>query len=204
MVFPTLNIESSLWKSGYSMVCGLDEVGRGSFAGPVVVGAVIFPKNWQLIEGIADSKLLKPKERERLESIIKNQSVCWSIAEVGVSVINKVGIGKATQIAFRKAIKSLKSSPDFILIDAFSLDHFNRKNQRPIPKGDQICASISSASIIAKVYRDELMVKLSKKYPNYGLSKHKGYGTKAHRGAIKQYGLSRIHRKSFNLSKYLL
>lgn len=204
MIFASLKIEQSLWKSGYSLICGLDEVGRGSFAGPVVVGAVIFPKNCKLLKGIADSKLLNAKERERLAVLIKECASSWAIAEIGVPTINKVGIGKATQMAFRKVIKSLSKSPDFVLIDAFYVEHFNRKIQRPIKKGDQICASISSASIIAKVYRDELMVKLASKYPQYGLEAHKGYGTKLHRDAIKKHGLSRIHRKSFDLSKYLL
>ncbi len=203
MILPTIDIEQKLWKSGYHYIAGLDEVGRGSFAGPVVVGATIFPKDFQIIEGLADSKLLKPRHREVLTELIKKEALAWSIAEISVTVINKVGIGKATQMAFRKAIKSLKKSPDFVLIDAFYVNHFNRKRQKPVKDGDKICASISAASIIAKVYRDKLMRKLHKKYPQYGFSKHKGYGTKAHQEAIKKYGLSRIHRKSFNLQKFL-
>lgn len=204
MILPTLNIEQKLWDSGYRYIAGLDEVGRGCFAGPVVVGAVVFPKEILLPEGIADSKLLKPRERERLEARIKSQALCWSVAEISVTAINKVGIGKATQMAFRKAIKLLSSCPDFILIDAFYIKHLNRKKQQAVKEGDTICASISAASIIAKVYRDKLMKKLHKKYPQYGFSKHKGYGTKAHQEAIKQYGLSRIHRRSFNLHKFLV
>lgn len=203
MITPTIDIELKLWKSGYHYIAGLDEVGRGSFAGPVVVGAVIFPKNFQIIEGLADSKLLNPRHREVLTELIKKEALSWSIAEISVTVINKVGIGEATQMAFRKAIKSLKKSPDFVLIDAFYVNHFNRKRQKPVQDGDKICASVSAASIIAKVYRDELMKKLHKKYPQYGFAKHKGYGTKAHQEAIKKYGLSRIHRKSFNLQKFL-
>lgn len=203
MIIPTLDIEQSLWKSGYSLVCGLDEVGRGSFAGPVCVGAVIFPKNCELLDGVMDSKMLKPKQREKLDGQIKECVRAWAISEISVSVINKVGIGKATQMAFRKAIKLLSSRPDFVLIDAFYISHFNRKNQRPVEDGDTICASISAGSIIAKVYRDKLMEKLHKKYPKYGFSKHKGYGTKLHQEAIKKYGLSRIHRKSFDLQKFL-
>lgn len=202
MITSTLDIEKSLWETGYSYVCGLDEVGRGSFAGPVVVGAVIFPQDVVLIEGIADSKLLKPKQREKLSAKIKKQATGWSVAEISVNIINKKGIGKATQMAFRKAIKLLSRSPDFILIDAFYVTHLNRKKQRPVKDGDKICASISAASIIAKVYRDQLMKKLHKKYPRYGFAKHKGYGTKRHQEAIKKYGLSRVHRKSFDLSKY--
>lgn len=203
MVYPTLDIEKSLWNCGYSMICGLDEVGRGCFAGPVVVGAVIFPINCELIAGVADSKLLKPSQREDLAVKIKNQAVCWSVAEISVEDINQVGIGKATQLAFLKAIQTLKKSPDFVLIDAFFVNNFDRKIQRPIKDGDKICASISAASIIAKVYRDELMVKLDSDYPDYGFAKHKGYGTKAHQEAIKKHGLTKLHRTSFNLSKFL-
>ena len=203
MIFPTLEIEQSLWNSGYNYVCGIDEVGRGSFAGPVVVGAVVFPKDCDLLEGVADSKLLKPRQREKLALIIKQKALSWAIAEISVRDINKVGIGKATQMAFRKAVKSLDKKPDFVVIDAFYIQHFKRKNQRPIKDGDKICASISAASIIAKVYRDKLMKSLDKKYPHYGFAKHKGYGTKQHQDALKKYGLTRIHRRSFNLEKFL-
>lgn len=203
MIFPTLNIEKRLWNSGYSIVCGLDEVGRGCFAGPVIVGAVVFPAGVKLPDGVADSKLLKSRQREKLAAKIKDQAICWSIAEISTAVINKVGIGKATQMAFRKAIKSLEKNPDFILIDAFYVKHLNRKKQKAVKDGDKICASISAASIIAKVYRDKLMRKLSKKYPRYGFGKHKGYGTKRHQEAIRRYGLSIIHRRSFDLAKFL-
>lgn len=203
MITPTLDIEHLLWKKGYSMVCGIDEVGRGCFAGPVCVGAVIFPKGCELPNGVADSKLLKPREREKLAEQIRECAVSWSVAEVGIASINKVGIGKATQMAFRKAIKQLQQSPDFVLIDAFYIKHLNRKRQKAVKDGDTICASISAASIIAKVHRDKLMKKIHRKYPQYGFSKHKGYGTKFHQTAIKKYGLSRIHRKSFNLEKFL-
>lgn len=204
MITPSLDIEKSLRKSGYSYVCGLDEVGRGSFAGPVVVGAVIFPPSVELPDGIADSKLLKPRKREKLAGVIKEQALAWAIAEIGVSAINKVGIGKATQMAFRKALRLLPVQADFVLIDAFYVKHLNRKRQRPVKNGDKICVSISAASIIAKVYRDKLMKKLHKKYPQYGFAKHKGYGTKIHQEAIRKCGLSRIHRKSFDLNKFLM
>lgn len=203
MVTPTLDIEKKLWNLGYSLICGLDEVGRGSFAGPVCVGAVIFPKNFIFLDGVADSKLLTPKKRERVAKLIKRSAVSWVVVEVGVSVINELGIGKATQIAFRKAVRSLNKKPDFVLIDAFYVKHLNKKMQKAVKDGDSICASISAASIIAKVYRDRLMRKLSKRYPNYGFSKHKGYGTRKHQEAIKKYGLSGIHRTSFDLQKFL-
>lgn len=203
MIYPSLELERKLWSKGYHYIAGLDEVGRGCFAGSVVVGAVIFSSDGVLPEGIADSKLLKPRQREKLAEDIKNVAISFSIAEISVRDINKYGIGKATQMAFRKALKIITVQPDFVLIDAFYVKHFNRKRQQPVKNGDKICASISAASIIAKVYRDRLMKKLHKKYPQYGFSKNKGYGTKKHQEAIKKYGLSRIHRKSFNLEKFL-
>lgn len=202
MITSTLRLEKSLWKEGFRYIAGLDEVGRGCFAGPVVVGAVIFPKDFKIVDGLADSKLLRSRQRERLAKSIKEQALAWSVAETSVAIINRLGIGKATQMAFRKAIKSLEKSPDFIFIDAFYIKHLNRKRQKAVRDGDKICASISAASIIAKVYRDRLMRRLAKKYPKYGFAKHKGYGTKFHQEAIRKYGLSRIHRKSFNLSRF--
>ena len=203
MITPTLEIETKFWNRGYSLVCGTDEVGRGSFAGPVMVGAVIFPKDFSGIPGVADSKLLKPQVREKLSKQIKETALAWSVASISVAEINKHGIGKATQMAFRKSIKMLTSNPDFILIDAFYIKHLNRKRQKAVPDGDKICCSIAAASIIAKVERDQYMRYLHKKYPRYGFAKHKGYGTKQHQSAIKRYGLSRVHRKSFNLEKFL-
>lgn len=204
MILPTLDLEKKLWKRGYRYVCGLDEVGRGSFAGPVVVGAVVFSPSCSLPEGIADSKLLKPRKREQLAQDIKKCATSWSVAKVGVAMINKVGIGKATQMALRKVVRHLEVRPDFVLMDAFYIRHLNKKRQQPVKDGDKICTSIAAASIIAKVYRDKLMKRLHKKYPQYDFGKHKGYGTRLHQEAIKKYGLCKVHRMSFNLSKFLI
>jgi len=198
-VTPTLEFEKSLWGKNIEFIAGLDEVGRGSWAGPVVVGAVILPRDFQIPEGLADSKLLKHQERKRLAKLIYATALAYTVTQVNLSVINKKGIGEATQKAFRLAIKSLKIKPQYTLIDAFYIKHFNRKIQKPIKNGDKICASISAASIIAKVYRDDLMKKLHFKYPQYGFGKHKGYGTRAHQEAIAKYGFCPLHRKSFNL-----
>ncbi|MBI2019911.1 ribonuclease HII [Candidatus Daviesbacteria bacterium] len=203
MIIPTLELEQKLWKQGYRLICGLDEVGRGSFAGPICVGAVVFPNDFQCIEGLADSKLVRPRQRQKLAELIKTSAITWAVSEISVSIINKVGIGKATQMAFRKAVRSLNMRADFVLIDAFYVKHLNRKRQKAVKDGDKICASIAAASIIAKVYRDKLMKKLHKKYPHYGFSRHKGYGTKRHQEAIRKYGLSRLHRTSFDLQKFL-
>lgn len=200
---PSLSEEQHLWRQGYKLVCGVDEVGRGSFAGPVVVGAVIFPINCQLIVGVADSKLLTAKQRADLESKIKGQSLCWAVAEVEVETINQLGIGRATQLAFKKAISLLKSKADFVLVDALTIREFDQSLQKAVIEGDTNCFSIAAASIIAKVHRDGLMVDLAKQHPEFGWDKNKGYGTKAHREAIKQYGLSKQHRRSFSLEKFL-
>ena len=194
---PTLEIEQSLWKKGLDHLAGVDEVGRGAFAGPVVAAAVILPKNFQIPDNFADSKQLRPKERKQFAELIKKEAKAWAIAEVGVSVIDKLGLGKAAQKAFRKALKDLKPVADFVLVDAFYIKHLNRKNQKPIIKGDQKSVSIAAASIIAKVHRDKIMRQYHKKYPKYGFGKHKGYGTKFHQVAIKKFGLTTIHRRQF-------
>lgn len=203
MVIPTLDFETDLWNFGYTHIAGLDEVGRGCFAGSVVVGAVIFSPQSKIPVGIRDSKLLKPKDRERLAVEIKANAMDFSIGESSVEMINKVGIGKATQIAFFNAVKNLKLTPDYLLIDAFYIDNIDKGKQKPIVHGDGVCISIAAASIIAKVYRDNLMLQISEEYPGYNFAKHKGYGTKEHQEAIKKYGLSDLHRKSFNLDKFL-
>jgi len=196
---PDLSIENSLWQKGYKYIAGIDEVGRGSWAGPVVAAAVILPKNFYIPHIFGDSKMLKPKIRESLDKFIRAKAVSYCISEISVSEINKFKIGKASQMAFRKCLKDLKVRPDYILIDAFYIKRVNRKNQLAIKKGDEKSATIAAASIIAKVYRDTLMKKLSKKFNQYGFGKHKGYGTKAHQEAIKKHGFSRIHRTSYNL-----
>ncbi|MEK7186567.1 MAG: ribonuclease HII [Patescibacteria group bacterium] len=219
MQLPTFKEESLLWERGVEFVIGVDEVGRGSFAGPVTAGAVIFRKR-SIFEGglltkINDSKLLEPKIRESLSVEIKKEALCYATSTVGVSTINNVGIGKATQIAMRMAVESImykilsskyRSDKFFVLIDGFNIKHIRKiglKNQKGIIKGDRKSISIAAASIIAKVHRDGLMRKLNRKYPQYGFFQNKGYGTKFHQTAIKNHGLSDLHRTSFNLQKFL-
>jgi len=200
MIEPSLDVEKSLWKRGYKHIAGIDEVGRGSWAGSVVAAAVILPHDFKIPENFGDSKQLKPRQREKMAKIIKEIAISWSIAEVPVLIINRLGIGWATQMAFRKSLKGLHKKADFVIVDAFHIKHVNRKNQKAIKKGDQKCATVAAASIIAKVYRDSLMKKLSKKYPLYGFGKHKGYGTRNHQEAIKKFGFCQIHRTSYNLN----
>lgn len=199
MVSPTLNLEKSLWSKNYKYICGIDEVGRGSWAGPLVVAGVILPRDFPLPEDLADSKLVKPLKRKILSEVIKQQSTGFYISQISPKIIDRVGITEATQLAFRQVASRIRPLPHFVLIDAFYIKHFNRKKQQPVIGGDKACASIAAASIIAKVYRDELMKKLHKKYPNYGFAKHKGYGTKDHQQAIKTNGFSKVHRRSYNL-----
>lgn len=206
--------EKALWKKGFTHIAGVDEVGRGSFAGPVVAGCVVFMSqfpisNFQIPNGIKidDSKKLTPRQRERAEVWIKENSIAWGIGEAPVSLINRIGMGKATKVAFRRAINSAKSKIqnsnaklDYLLIDAFYIPFvrgLRRKNQKAIIDGDEKSITIAAASIIAKVYRDALMRNLSHKYPRYGWGRNKGYGTKEHQMAIKKYGLTRYHRKKF-------
>jgi len=226
---PTFKEEKKLWKQGIKYVIGVDEVGRGAFAGPVTVAAVIFPVNFfsDFLEQVNDSKMLSPKKRKLLAPIIKS-NLTYSVSTVSVKIINKVGIGKAAEIAFRKAIAKvikknnkklliIKNSLEirnlkleipeqyFVLADGFHIKYvkgIGLKNQKAIVKGDKKSLSIAAASIIAKVHRDKSMVKLSAKYSNYSFEMHKGYGTKLHREKIKKHGLCDAHRTSFNLSKF--
>lgn len=199
MKWADFSFEKKLWDQSYNLIAGLDEVGRGSWAGPVVAAAVIFPPWIKLDFALADSKLLTPKKREELSELIKESAQSYSIAEVGLGEINKEGIGKASQRAFRQALRKLPTDPDFLLMDAFFLKYVRRSMQLPIIKGDQKSASIAAASILAKVYRDQLMVRAAVEFPHYGFDQHKGYGTRFHQEAITSLGFSTIHRTGFNL-----
>ncbi len=212
---PTFAEEIKLWEKGVTSVIGLDEVGRGAFAGPVVVAAVVYPHQFKVsphseLRFVHDSKLLSPLKREKLAPLIQDNCLYWSIAQISVSVINRVGIGNATFMAFRKVLKQIQAQifndSLFALIDGFHIKfvpNLGLKQQKAIIKGDQKSISIASASILAKVYRDNLMHTLHKKYPNYGFLENKGYGTLSHRLALKKYGLSPYHRTSFHLQKFL-
>lgn len=203
MVLPTFAYESQFWNQGMHHIAGVDEVGRGCFAGPVVAAAVVLPPNFTATTEINDSKLLTPKKREKLAKIIREHAASYAIAEVPVAVINTIGIGKAAQEAFTKALFDLKTAPQHILVDAFRIKSVPPKLQTPIIHGDRISISIAAASIIAKVYRDELMQRLHDKYKPYDFSSNKGYGTKKHREAINKFGLCDLHRTSFKLEKFL-
>lgn len=203
MNLPTFQHEQAFWEKGLSYVAGVDEVGRGCFAGPVVAAAVVLPSGFNATSEINDSKLLSASKREKLAYIIKEHALSFSIAEISVQVINEVGVGKAAQAAFTKAILGLKKMPEHILIDAFRIKSFEPHIQTPIIHGDRISISIAAASIIAKVYRDALMQKLHPKYKVYDFFANKGYGTKKHREALFKHGLCDLHRTSFHLEKFI-
>lgn len=179
----------------YTYICGIDEVGRGPLAGPVVAGAVILPKNAEILY-INDSKKLSPKKREELDLEIREKAIAVGIGEVPPERIDEINILNATYEAMRSAIRNLSVKPDILLNDAVTIPEVSIP-QVPIIKGDAKSISIGAASIVAKVYRDGLMVKLDALYPEYGFASNKGYGAAAHIEAIKKYGPTPIHRRSF-------
>ena len=204
MTKPTFTEEQFLWGKGINHVIGIDEVGRGAFAGSIVAAGVIFSPNINsdLLIGINDSKLLTPLRRKHYSEIIKQNSIYWAVEEIGIDYINKYGIGKANSAVFRKVLRSLLKQINenyFVLIDGFHRKYLpgGLEKQKGIVRGDQISLSIASASIIAKVHRDNLMKKVDKLYPAYGFSKNKGYGTSFHREAIRKFGSISIHREAF-------
>ena len=199
MRLPNFSFEKRLRSRGFLKIAGIDEVGRGSWAGPLVAAGVILADNFDLPQGFSESKSISPLKRVEFAYLIKKSAISVSIAEVRADVIDKIGISKATDKAFRLVAKGLNPQPDFVLLDAFYIKYFPKKKQLAIVKGDKKSVSIAAASIIAKVYRDSLMIKLSKTYPLYGFGKHKGYGTHLHQDAIRTYGFTEIHRASYNL-----
>ncbi len=208
MHYPNFINETELRKQGYRSVAGVDEVGRGSWAGPIVAAAVILSPKTN-IQGLKDSKMLSAKQREALNKIIMEKAVGCSIGILGSKTIDEINIGEANLESINKAIACLKKTvkkPDYLLIDFL----INKKiiiiddiPHRLVKHGDKIIASISAASIIAKVARDRMMVDYAKKFPEYGFERHKGYGTLLHRQMIAKYGICDLHRKSFKPIKYL-
>ncbi len=220
MITPTFDKEIKLRKNGYKFIAGIDEVGRGPLAGPVVACAAVIKLNLnegedtyprlqekeknihirrgRIFDGIRDSKQLSERQREKFYKILTNdRQVYYGIGIVSEKIIDKINILQATFLAMKKAVENLKVKPDFLLIDGkWTLENYPI-SQTAIIQGDKNIFSIAAASIIAKVTRDKMLVKLSQKYPQYGFEKHKGYGTKLHLEMLKKYGPCEIHRKSF-------
>jgi len=196
-----LKYEKELYNKGYSLIAGVDEVGRGPLVGPVVAAAVILPKNYKL-EGLTDSKKLSEAKRNYFDEIIKRDAISYGIGVIDNNIIDEVNIYEATKLAMKQAISNLKIKPDYVLTDAMKLDI--DIDFKPLIKGDLRSLSISAASVIAKVYRDNLMYLLDKKYPYYNFKNNKGYPTKDHIEAIKKYGIIKEHRISYHpVSEYI-
>ncbi len=179
---------------GYSRVAGVDEAGRGCLFGPVYAAAVILPPGCP-VRGIHDSKELRPEVRERLARAIREKAVAWAVSWVEAREIDRVNILEASRLAMRLAVEGIHPSPDYLLVDALTLDV--AITQRALIRGDARCRSIAAASILAKVARDEAMRKWDEVYPQYGLGRHKGYGTPEHIRALELHGPTPEHRRSF-------
>ena len=192
---PDYSKEQEFYAQGYKVICGIDEAGRGPLCGPVVAAACILPDGLY-IEGLNDSKKLTEKKREKLFDVIKESALAYCIAEASVEEIDTLNILEADLLAMRRAIDGLSIKPDLALIDGNIARDF-QIDAVPVIKGDAISMNIAAASILAKVTRDRMCADLDAQYPEYGIAKHKGYGTKAHMDALHQYGPSPIHRKQF-------
>ena len=190
-----LEYEKELYSKGYEYICGIDEAGRGPLCGPVVAAAVILKKG-DKIEGVNDSKKLSEKKREQIYEEIKERAVAYSVGIVDEKTIDEINILEATRLAMKKAVEGLSTKAEYALVDAEKKVPIDIP-YTPIIKGDALSESIAAASIIAKVTRDRMIVELDSKYPEYNFAKNKGYGTKQHTDAIKEYGLCPAHRKSF-------
>ena len=197
---PTLDNEKHLWLNGFRLVAGLDEVGRGAWAGPVFAAAVILPDDLpdlrERLSEVRDSKQLSPQQRSRLVVDIFEVALAVSVGQASHQDVDRFGVVAATRLAMQAALAGLTLRADFLLIDAVQLPQVSLPQQHII-RGDATCLSIAAASIIAKVARDDLCVELDRRYPGYGFANHKGYGTVRHREALAQLGPSPIHRRSY-------
>lgn len=188
-------IEDSFYTQGYKVICGVDEAGRGPLAGPVCAAAVILPEHLE-IPGLTDSKKLTDKKRRALFPVIQEQAIAFGIGFASEQEIDEINILQATFLAMRRAMEQLKVRPDLALIDGNRETDFGLP-VRTVIKGDSLSLNIAAASVLAKVSRDDVMLRLAEVYPAYGFDIHKGYGTRAHYEALEKFGPCPIHRKSF-------
>lgn len=205
---PSLKLEKKLLAKGYTVIAGIDEAGRGAWAGPVVAAAVVLPLErhdlMKVLKGVNDSKQLTAKQREKYFHVIKEVALSVSLGGASPPHIDRDGIVAATRSAMRRAVSMLTVQPKALLIDAVDLSSVVPLYQEHPFYGDSISLSIAAASIIAKVTRDDLMKHWDEMYPGYGFAKHKGYGTKLHQEALKKLGVSMAHRKSFKPIRLLI
>jgi ribonuclease HII len=203
-LYPTLEFENNLWKDGFARITGIDEAGRGAWAGPVSAAAVILPLTPSLTRTLAqvrDSKLMTPMARERWAPRIKEIALAWGVGFASAEEIDALGIVPATKLAATRALDSLSPSlspPDYLLTDYLIFPEIDLP-QTALVKGDQRSLSVAAASVLAKTTRDALMWKMDNHYPGYGFARHKGYGTRIHQQAIMELGRCAIHRKSFSI-----
>jgi ribonuclease HII len=188
--------------TGNILICGVDEAGRGPLAGPVSAAAVILDPS-RPIEGLADSKKLSEKQRDRLAPLIRERALAWAVAYAEVGEIDELNILQATLLAMKRAVQALPIQPQQVLVDGLYCPQTGLPSQA-IVKGDSKVAAISAASILAKTARDELMLKLHEQYPQYGFDGHKGYPTASHLAALREHGVSEVHRRSFRPVRELL
>jgi len=201
--YPDLSIENRLWDAGWAHIAGIDEAGRGALAGPVCAAAVILsnlPKHTRILAGVRDSKQMTQLQRERFEPLIKEIAISYGVGFATAAEIDKIGILPATRLAVKRAVDALSPIPDYLITDYLKLPDIDI-HQEHFVKGDMRSLTISSASVLAKTARDAQMRLLDEQVPGYDLSRHKGYGTKAHRAAIQKLGKSLIHRQSFTLKE---
>ena len=192
---PSFEYEEKHYAEGYSAICGCDEAGRGPLCGPVVAAAVILPRG-EIIEGLNDSKKLSEKKREALFDVIRERAIAYAIGEASPAEIDEINILNASMLAMRRAVEALPLPADFALIDGNCSRGFYIPTET-IVKGDSKSYSVAAASVLAKVTRDRQCKQLHEQYPEYNIAKHKGYPTKEHMDAVKKYGPSPIHRKTF-------
>jgi len=190
-----LQFERELYEQGYELICGCDEAGRGPLVGPVVAGAVILPKNYEL-EGLTDSKKLSEKKREYFFDIIKRDAISYGIGIVDAKTIDEINIYEASRLAMKKAIANMNVLPDYVLTDAMPIPDLD-VSVKPIIKGDAKSLTIAAASVLAKVTRDHILYELDKLYPEYEFKRHKGYPTKRHLELLSLYGPTSDYRFTY-------
>ncbi len=203
----SLQFEETCWTTGYQHVLGVDEVGRGTWAGPVVAGAVCLPHDrtdlLQALEGVRDSKQMTPRQREGLVNRIKETAVAWAIGSATSAEIDAYGIVPATRLAMMRALENSRLEPDYLLLDSIKWIDPTETPYKSIVRGDTLSLSIASASVLAKVWRDDYMRQLDKQYPSYFFGQHKGYGTAKHAAALHEFGACDEHRQSFAPLRHL-
>jgi ribonuclease HII len=201
MIYPDIKLEQKLWKEGYDIVVGIDEVGRGPLAGPVGAGAVVIRPDTEILELVRDSKTLSEKQRNEVYEQIKESVYGYGVGMVSEREIDEIGIQSAVQkamvLALEQVEKMIERKAEYLLIDGTNVELLGEYPTMKISKGDLHHYSISAASILAKVDRDNLMIKYAKEFPNYGFERNMGYGTKEHMDALKKFGPCKIHRRSY-------